>query len=279
MGRVSYGFFTLFSIFQSLTGHTPPTRHILRICPSHPTPHADTMASGGGSTPSYDPNEVIVFEQGGDFEGSGKKIKMTMEEYQNLDYYHGDDGLFFVGSTPATGHYKIALTPAYVEAYPAKCLDCGTPRAKEVTWVEGEALCPKCFEVSATETITFVDGGDWQEGIPYMSYSKITKDMLNELTSSGATKVTFRGQVPEKELFVLKKEQLDSIIKLVPVDKLDKFKAIVAGSVRGCGCLNAECLTCQCDTCGECLDQEVKTCHHAKFGKFCKCSPEPKQGE
>ena len=50
MGRVLWGFFALFSIFQTLTGHTPPTRHILRICPSHPTPHADTMASGGGDS-------------------------------------------------------------------------------------------------------------------------------------------------------------------------------------------------------------------------------------
>ena len=218
MGRVSYGFFALFSIFQTLTGHTPPTRHILRICPSHPTPHADTMASGGG--------------------GASLQTKC-------------------VGAS-----------------------DCMTMVSRTTVLRDDDGpLCSECFEVNASETITFVDGGDWQEGIPYISYAKITDHMLDELTRTGTTDVDFKGEVPVKELFVLKKEQLDSIIKLVPVDKLDKFKAIVAGSVRGCGCLNAECLTCQCDTCGECLDHEVKTCHHAKFGKFCKCSPETKQGE
>ena len=37
------------------------------------------------------------------------------------------------------------------------------------------------------------------------------------------------------------------------------------------GCENNECADCSCPVCFDCVDPKVKTCHHAKFGKFCDC--------
>jgi hypothetical protein len=140
-------------------------------------------------------------------------------------------------------------------------------------------LCFKCFEADATEYITFIDKGDWLDGIPYngvpsLTCSKITETMLNELMDSldlGDTEVSFKCQVPQENLFVLKKEQLNYLIKLVPEDLKAKFIEVAHIDPNYFHL---------CDTCGEIVARHLAFKHPFRTQyKCCECKPSPESPE